>query len=144
MKSVLLGFILLLKGTFQESVEELLLGKWVYVKGSYEYYDSAGKLLKESGMNAISNLDIQITKESATIIYSKDKSTTRNYAVTKGENGRHFISVSLPRGNFNYEIASITSTDLILLARQNTSFALGGDDTKQVSYCLVKIYMSKK
>jgi hypothetical protein len=145
MKSFLLCVFLVLTAPFQDGVEEMLLGKWIYTKGSYEYYDAGNHKLKESEMNAISDLEIQLNKDNTAVIsFSKTRSKTTNYSVSKNDNGKYVITAALSGNPFRYEISSISPANLVLLSKTNSSFYIDGDVTKKVSYCLVKIYLDRK
>ena len=145
MRGLLLCLFLVFAGFRQDSVEDMLLGKWTYQKGTYEYYDADGRKLKESAMNAINGLEIQLNKDNVAIIsFSKAKSRTSNYSVSKAENGKYFINTNLSGNPFKYEVATVTESSLVLLSKTNAGFFIDGDVNKKVSYCLVKIYLAKK
>ncbi len=126
----------------QDTVQEMLLGKWTYVRGSYEYYDEGGKKLKESDMDAIKHLDLDLAKDAATIRYSETRSKTSPYTITQ-DGGKNFLVANLTSGPFKYEILSITASELVLLAKYDSNFYLDGDVNKKASYCLVKIYLAR-
>lgn len=145
MKTLILCLAFLLPPVFQDSIEEMLLGKWGYTKGSYEYYSADGHKLKESDMNAISELEIQLNKDNTALIsFSQGRSRATTYSVSKDENGKYFIHAALRSTPFKYEISSISKGTLLLLSRTNTSFFIDGDMNKKVSYALVKIQLDRK
>jgi hypothetical protein len=145
MKSFLMCVFMVLAAPVQDSVEEMLLGKWMYTKGTYEYYDADNHKLKESEMNAISNFEIQLNKDNTAVIsLSRKRRKTTTYSVSKNDNGRYVITADLSGNPFKYEISSISPTNLVLFSKTSSSFFIDGDVTKKVSYCLIKIYLDRK
>lgn len=128
---------------YNGSVEKLLLGKWGYKSGKYEYYDSANKKLKESEITAIQRFDIEVHPKSAKVIYPDKKEFRSAYSVTK-ENGKPFVVVILPEKVVKYEILSINKDEITVQARHNVTFYVDGDVSKKVAYGLVIIHLERK
>ena len=128
---------------YQGPLTKVIIGKWSYEAGTYQYYDSSNKFLGDSDVEELKNLNIEVTRDTFKILYPNNKTSAGKYSILK-ERGKYFVSTSLSGNPFRYQIQSYTKTRINLVTRKPINFYVNGDVNQKASYCILKISLVRK